>query len=114
MIWVAALPGGQFVTDRGLDLIMERKTSLLSTGLAVAAVVGVLLAGYFGAYWWRLPDAYPDQASAKTWEPGTVNLDFPSEVETFLFTPAVWIHQRTHWKGFDLRAASAHVVCGGG
>ena len=71
---------------------MERKSSPWATGLAVAGLLAVLLAGYGAAYWWRLP-------AASTNSPlGSYDVDFPSLLETRLFRPAVWLHRQIHSK----------------
>lgn len=80
---------------------MERKTSPIATGLAVVAVLGVLLAAYVGAYWWRLPEQTGGYVFI---EPGELAaLEFPTRIESKLFAPAVWFHQCVHWKSFSTR-----------
>ena len=63
----------------------------IATGLAVAAILGVLLAVYVGAYWWRLPSSITHghlwNEATKTAE--NVVLRFPTAVETAQFSPLV-------------------------
>lgn len=88
---------------------MERKTSPIATGLAVAAVLGVLLVGYFGAYWWR--SAYVDGwGQLGDSLESEVVLHFPTTFETVIFAPAVWLHQRVHRKSFGERAPEAEYM----
>lgn len=84
-----------------------RKSSPWVVGLAIAALAAVLLVGYAGLYWLRLPYGKLDELTVKTIfvgrEPDTLGLEFPTTVETRFFRPAVLIHQWLHVESLGSR-----------
>ena len=70
---------------------MERKGSPWAVALTVAGLLVVLVAGYAGLYWWRLPYAF-------VWPTygNEIDVRFPSRFETEVFAPTVWVHSRIH------------------
>lgn len=78
---------------------MERPSSPLTAGIGVAIGVLLIAVVYVGCYWWRLPTADPLSFYMRR---GPV--EFPTEVETLVFRPAVWLHVHVHRDSFWNRA----------
>ena len=88
---------------------MGRKSSPWATGLAAAGLLAVLLVGYVGAYWSRLPCAIyiPSGSTGTVYGQviGERNLYFPSTFESVAFSPASWMHERVHEESLLARCA---------
>jgi hypothetical protein len=74
---------------------MEHRASPLTVGIGLAISLLLIAVLYTGCYWWRLPTADPMRFVVRK---GPV--EFPTEIETVVFRPAVWIHVWVHPDSF--------------
>lgn len=89
---------------------MKRKQSQAAMSIAIACLVALPLLGYGVCYWIRLSKAHHEPYRGITrrfdepprWQ-DEFSVHFPSDIETVVFAPAVWCHQKLYDASFKDR-----------